>query len=58
MFDKLLLIGRIQYVVLLSQILFIKGTVKSAIFKDGICYFTENAFQLVYKAKIVKCGEQ
>ncbi len=58
MFDKRLLIGRFQYVVSFSRTLFIKGTVKSAIFKDGICYFIENAFQLLYKSKIVKCGKQ
>lgn len=48
----------VQYVVSFSRTLFLKGTVKSAIFKDGICHFIENALQLLYKAKIVKCGEQ
>lgn len=56
MFDKILT-GRIQFVVLCNRTRFIKGSVKSAIFKDGICYFIENVLQLVYKAKIVKCGK-
>lgn len=58
MFNKLLLIGTVQCVVSFSRSLFVKGTVKSAIFKAGICYFIEDTFQLVYEVKTVKCGEQ
>ena len=54
---KLLLLGMVKCVVSFSRSLFVKGTVKSAIFKDGICCFIETAFHKVYKAEIVKCGE-
>lgn len=58
MFGKLLLIGRVQYVLTLAELFFIILTLKSAILKDGICCFIVNAFQLLYKAIIVSCGEQ
>lgn len=49
MFDRFLLIDRVRHVVSFSQTVFIKETVKSAIFEDYICYFIEKGF---YKPKV------
>lgn len=57
MFVKLLLVG-FSMGSHLVELSFIILTLKSAKLKDGICCFIENAFQLLYKAIIVSCGEQ
>lgn len=46
MFDKLLLIGKVWYVVSFSRMLFYKELLILQYSKDGICYFYWKCFQI------------